>query len=94
MSKLSYLVDTGAEVSVLPPRSEDRDRSLINTTLTFQIGVHIYVYLFSEISPSYTFLLGSIRLLDLCQIHPIRFLFGLCKLITLKIFNIFEVILR
>ena len=30
MSKLSYLIDTGAEVSVLPPRSEDRDRSPIN----------------------------------------------------------------
>ena len=30
MSKLSYLLDTGAEVSVLPPRSEDRDRSPVN----------------------------------------------------------------
>ena len=30
MSKLSYLIDTGAEVSVLPPRSEDRDRSPVN----------------------------------------------------------------
>ena len=30
MSKLSYLIDTGAEVSVLPPRSEDRNRSPIN----------------------------------------------------------------
>ena len=30
VSKLSYLIDTGAEVSVLPPRSEDRDRSAIN----------------------------------------------------------------
>ena len=49
-------------------------------TLTFKIGVHIYVYLFSKILPSYTVLLGSIRLLDLCQIHPIRFLFGLCLL--------------
>ena len=25
-----YLIDTGAEVSVLPPRSEDRDRYPIN----------------------------------------------------------------
>ena len=30
VSKLSYLIDTGAEVSVLPPRSEDRDRAPIN----------------------------------------------------------------
>ena len=30
MSKLSYLIGTGAEVSVLPPRSEDRDRSPVN----------------------------------------------------------------
>ena len=30
MSKLSYLIDTGSEVSVLPPRSEDRDRSPVN----------------------------------------------------------------
>ena len=38
-----------------------------------------YVYLFSEKSPYYTvlLLLGSIRLFDLWQIHPIRFLFGL-----------------
>ena len=30
VSNLSYLIYTGAEVSVLPPRSEDRDRSPIN----------------------------------------------------------------
>ena len=30
VSNLSYLIDTGAEVSVLPPRSEDRARSPIN----------------------------------------------------------------
>ena len=30
VSKLSYLIDTGAQVSVLPPRSEDRDRSPVN----------------------------------------------------------------
>ena len=30
VSKLSYLIYTGSEVSVLPPRSEDRDRSPVN----------------------------------------------------------------
>ena len=30
VSKLSYLIDTGAEVSVLPPRLKDRDRSRVN----------------------------------------------------------------
>ena len=36
MSKLSYFIDTGAEVSVLPPRSEDRDRSPINNNFMQQ----------------------------------------------------------
>ena len=45
MSKLSYLIDTGAEVSVLPPRSEDRDRSpIINRQLQTANGTAIRTF--------------------------------------------------
>ena len=44
MSRLIYLIDTGAEISVMPPRPEDRSHSPDNVQLQAANGSSIQTF--------------------------------------------------